>query len=183
MAFFPGLVRGEFHFATADDIASVAAWPARARRPAMMVVDRTGSAARALARCPRGPGCRPRRIDDLCGRFANWLVLAHHLAARGELLRAWTRSARPAASAVDGTARRGRTEHWLTPSRAAETDLPPAVLPAVHAATATADPVSLGRAIAATWEHGRQCWERLADRTGRPVPEALFDDLRVLRRG
>ena len=141
-------------------------------------------AARALDALPARPGLPARRaIEELCGRFANWLVLAHQVAAHGELMRASTRSRTPAASAVDDPARRGPYPALADPVPGAETDLPPAVLPAVHAATATADPVSLGRAIAATWEHGRQCWERLADRTGRPVPEALFEDLRVLRRG
>jgi lincosamide nucleotidyltransferase len=49
VVFFPDLVRGEFHFATADDIASVSAVPARCAGPSTP--------------CPHSPRCRspPRR--------------------------------------------------------------------------------------------------------------------------
>jgi lincosamide nucleotidyltransferase len=71
----------------------------------------------------------------------------------------------------------GQTRHWLTPSRAAETDLPAGVVAAVHETTATADPDSIARAVAAAWTHGRACWLQLASGTGRPVPAGLFADL------
>ncbi|NGN70464.1 nucleotidyltransferase domain-containing protein, partial [Streptomyces sp. A7024] len=127
VAFFPGLIRGEFHFATADDIDSVRSWPARgAAVERMLVVDRSGKLEAALRGLPEQVAASPDSAEaaDLCGRFANWLVLAHHVAARGEYLRAWdalghvqrhllwmTRLSESAESA---------TAHWLTPSRAAE---------------------------------------------------------------
>lgn len=171
---FPGVIRGEFHFATADDIASVAAWPARgAPTDRMIVLDRTGALRDVLDSLPDRPS-PPTDIDTLCGRFANWLILAHHVAHRGELLRA---------SDALAHARRhllwmvrlaeGRTRHWLTPSRNAERDLPADVVHAIHRTTTgpAAD------AIATTWECGRRYWRRLADRYDFPVPEDLFDDL------
>ncbi|HWS34718.1 MAG TPA: hypothetical protein VN408_18500 [Actinoplanes sp.] len=173
---FPGLIRGEFHFAPAADIASVAGWPARsAAVDRMIITDRTGELRRALdslPSTPRLPGT-PDELAALCGRFANWLILAHHVAQRGELLRA-----------VDalGHAQRhlqwmtrlaeNRTRHWLTPSRALETDLPPEAVAPLHRATATADPDSLASALAAAWSAGRHHWPLLA-----PVPAALFAEL------
>ncbi|MEU4623470.1 hypothetical protein AB0G04_26295 [Actinoplanes sp. NPDC023801] len=59
----------------------------------------------------------------------------------------------------------------------ATADLPSDLVPAVHEATAIADPDSIARAVAAAWTHGRAWWLLLAGRTGRAVPGALFADL------
>lgn len=69
------------------------------------------------------------------------------------------------------------TQHWLTPSRQAETDLPPDIVPALHSTTATAGRRSLDAALASTWFLGRGCWRQLAHRHGFLVPEALFQEL------
>lgn len=179
VVFFPNLIRGEFHFAAASDITSVAAWPARgASTDRMLMLDRTGALRRVLDSMPPQPRLptTPDEIDELCGRFANWLLLAHHVAQRGELLRA--------ADALSHTRRyllwmarlaEQRTQHWLTPSRSAETDLPADVLAAVYRTTAGAE--SLSDAIAATWACGRSYWQRLAHAAGSSTPDLLFEDL------
>jgi lincosamide nucleotidyltransferase len=172
---FPGLIRGEFHFAGEGDIASVATWPARgAPTDRMIVLDRTGELRRTLDSLPadvRLPATR-EETDELCGRFANWLLLAHHVARRGELLRA-----------VDalGHARRhllwmvrlaeNRTQHWLTPSRNAEIDLPSDVVAALY--RTVGDASSLSGAIASAWSCGRDQWQRLAG----AVPDALLAEM------
>ena len=181
VVFFPDLIRGEFHFATAGDIASVTTWPARGgATDQMIVLDRTGDLRRALDALPERPALpgSAEEIDELCGRFANWLVLAHHVAQRGELLRA--------ADALEHSRRHllwmvrlaeHRTQHWLTPSRRAEVDLPAEAVGAINRTTAVAEPSSLAAAIAATWVCGRRHWRTLAGRTGRDIPEGLFRDL------
>jgi lincosamide nucleotidyltransferase len=181
VAFFPGPIRGEFHFAPATGIDTIRTWPARgAGTDRMIVLDRTGELRRALDSLPRHarvPGT-DEEIDELCGRFVNWLLLAHHVSRRGELMRALdalTHAQRHLlwmARLVSGSTRR-----WLTPSRAAESDLPPYLVAAVHEATATADAASIDRAVDAAWTHGRAWWIQLADRSGRPVPAGLFADL------
>ena len=74
VAFFAGLIRGEFHFATVDDIAAVARWPARgAPVHRMIVVDRHNRLRPALESLPDSAPV-PQTwadIDALCGRFAN----------------------------------------------------------------------------------------------------------------
>ena len=177
VVFFPGLIRGEFHFATSDDIASVATWPARsAPVDQMIVVDHTGALRQALEALPAQPSLPTTNaeIDALCGRFANWLVLAHHVSRRGELLRAFDALAHVhrhllwMARLVEG-----RTDSWLTPSRRAESDLSAEAISSITAATSTADAVAITRAIAAAWACGRDLWERLAE----AVPAGLFADL------
>ncbi|MFG1609648.1 hypothetical protein [Actinoplanes sp. NPDC049265] len=166
VAFFPGLIRGEFHFAPAREIASVAGWPARGGAvDDMIVLDRTGELRRALEALPAEPArpSTPDEIDQLCGRFANWLVLAHHVERRGERLRS--------ADALAHARRHllwmvrlaeKRTRHWLTPSRAFETDLPADVVTTLHQAASVAD----------LWAIGRRYWYRLAE-----PPEALVAEL------
>lgn len=162
VVFFPGLIRGEFHFAAAADVPSVATWPSR---DVEIIVDRDGELARALAAPP--PHQR-RDLTELAGRFANWLLLAHQVAARGELLRA-----------VDALTHAQRhllwmvrlagdhTQHWLTPSRAAETDLPPDVVAALH--RTIAGPGGVDEALRAAW------------RCGRPyVPSSLLEELDLI---
>jgi lincosamide nucleotidyltransferase len=170
VALFPGPVRGEFHFATTADIGSVAGWPARsAPVDAMVVVDRDGRLTPVLAALPWHPAipAAPAEIADLCGRFANWLVLALHVTARGERLRAQdalSHAARHllwmARLAEDSTA------HWLTPSRAAEAELPARTV----AAVAEGSPASL-------WREGRERWRTLLARNGGQEPTALFAEL------
>ncbi|WUH94408.1 hypothetical protein OG900_32580 [Streptomyces sp. NBC_00433] len=170
VAFFPGPVRGEFHFATTGDIGSVADWPARgAAVDAMVVVDRDGRLAPVLAGLPEHPAIPgdPAEIADLCGRFANWLVLALHVTARGELLRARDALGHAARHllwmarlAEDSTA------HWLTPSRAAEAELPARTV----AAVAESSPASL-------WREGRERWLALLAAAGGEPPAALFAEL------
>ncbi|MFI1995463.1 hypothetical protein [Actinoplanes sp. NPDC020271] len=146
VAFFPGLIRGEFHFCR--DISVVATWP---HRDVEIIVDRTGALRAAVDQPP------PETDEhDLGGRFANWLILTHRVAQRGELLRAVDALTQVQRHLLWMTRlAQGRAEHWLTPSRAAETDLPQPVVDALHRATATAGPESITAALRAAWTLGR----------------------------
>lgn len=156
VAFFPGLIRGEFHFAGTADIASVLQWPAG---DVVLVVDRRGALERSL---PRGG---TDRTADVCGRFANWLLLAHHVGQRGELLRQRDALAH-AQRHLLWMARlaEGRTERWLTPSRLAEAELSAATIAAL---SRTHEDVS------AAWRAGRALWIKLDP----DPPEVLFAEL------
>lgn len=182
VAFFPGLVRGEFHFATVDDIAGVTEWPARgAAVERMLVVDRSGALAPVLRGLPERyvpPADGPEVIAKYCDPFANWLVLAHHLAARGEDLRAWDALGHAqrhllwmARLAEESTA------HWLTPSRGAELELSADTVAGLRAATSAASPQELTGALRAALELGRRLWSAIATRYGRSAPTSLFAEL------
>ena len=144
VAFFPGLIRGEFHFAGVADIPAVREWPGSVIVP---VVDRHGRLAQAR---PQGV---VDRTADVCGRFANWLLLAHHVGRRGEVLRQRDALAH-AQRHLLWMARlaEGRTGHWLTPSRQAEAELSAAT---VAALSRTHDDVG------AAWQAGRALWLRI----------------------
>lgn len=181
VVFFPGLVRGELHFAAGRDIAGVRSWPARgAAVTDMVVVDRTGALSDALRSLPDRPAL-PRtaeEVDTLCGRFANWLVLAHHVARRGEHLRALDALAH-ARRHLLWMARlaTGQTAHWLTPSRLAEAELPADARTALGATAATADPGQIAAALRASWACGRGYWADLGRRHGYAPPAALLAEL------
>ena len=144
VAFFPGLIRGEFHFAGVADIPSVRDWPTG---DVVLIVDRRGELVRAR---PQGV---IDRTADVGGRFANWLLLAHHVGRRGEVLRQRDALAH-AQRHLLWMARlaEGRTEHWLTPSRQAEAELSAAT---VAALSRTHDDVG------AAWQTGRALWLRI----------------------
>ena len=181
VVFFPGLVRGEFHFASTDDIPTVRAWPARSSPvDRMIVLDRSGMLRPALQSLPERPDVpeHGEEIETVCGRFVNWLILAHHLACRGEHLRAW--------DALGHVHRHllwmarlttGNTDHWLTPSRRAEAELPPRDLVELRDATAAADPDTFDVALRAAWRSGRRYWTELAQRYHRFVPHDLLTEI------
>jgi len=181
VAFFPGLIRGEFHFAATDDMFSVRDWPARSGTvDRMILLDRTKELAPILRALPEraaapGPGTT---VEDLCGRFANWLVLAHHTAARGEYLRAWDALGHVQRHLV-WMARLAEhsTVHWLTPSRCAEAELSPTALSALRQATASADPQELDSALRAAWRTGRDLWRVLLGEVGQLPPSSLVAEL------
>ena len=178
VAFFPGLVRGEFHFATTAQITDVADWPARgAAVERMVVVDRRGALTPVLRALPERsvPLVHGGEIiARYCDPYLNWLVLAHHLVARGEHLRArdalghvqrhllWM--ARLAEESMD---------HWLTPSRGAERELSPDTVAALRTVADTAAPEALRAAL----DLGRRLWQVLAERHGQSAPTELFAEL------
>lgn len=181
VAVFPGLVRGEFHFATTDDIPAVRTWPARgAATDHMIVLDHSGLLRPALESLPEHAAAPHDggEAESLCGRFANWLLLAHHVASRGETFRAWDaighvhRHLLWMARLVEH-----RTEHWLTPSRRAEAELPAHVVADVRRATAPAGPDEVREALRMAWQHGRRYWTALANRHDLGVPQALFAEI------
>jgi lincosamide nucleotidyltransferase B/F len=173
VAVFDGLIRGEFHFAPAADIGLVRSWPARsAAVDRMVIVDRRKALAAALLTLRLGVAIPndPAEIEELCLRYANWLILGLNVARRGEMLRAH--------DALDHVRRHllwlarleaGATQTWLTPSRRAETELPPA---AVAAAARSVDREPMA-ALTASWSWGRDLWAALADRHGFAVPPGL----------
>jgi lincosamide nucleotidyltransferase len=181
VVFFPGLVRGEFHFATTDDIPAVRTWPARsAPADRMIVLDRSGTLRPALESLPERPAVphTGEDVETLCGRFANWLVLAHHVAGRGETLRAWDALGHVHRHLLwMARLAEGNTAHWLTPSRRAEAELSPHIVAELRHTTASAEAHDVREAVRAAWILGRRYWTELAELHDRPVPHGLLAEL------
>lgn len=183
VAFFTGLVRGEFHFARSEDIDRVRLWPAReAAIDRMIVLDRRGALRQALEALQERrdvPPLSDKEVEALCGRFANWLVLAHHVAERGEVFRALDALAHTQRHLL-WMARlvEGRTCHWLTPSRCAEAELPADAVEIFRGAVPRgATAADVRNAIRAAWPYGRHLWEELAARHELALPDRLFMEI------
>jgi lincosamide nucleotidyltransferase B/F len=183
VAFFPQLIRGEFHFVTVAHIPAVSLWPERgAPVERMLILDRSGRLEPVLRALPeRATAATAETAQaEYCDRFTNWLVLAWHLVERGELLRAWDALGHVqrhllwmARLAEDATG------HWLTPSRAAESELSAASIAGLTAAAGAADEDALRRALSVALAEGRRHWETLAARYSAwvSVPRALLDEI------
>ena len=181
VAFFPRLVRGEFHFATTAHIPAVSLWPERgAPVEKMLVLDRSGRLEPVLRALPERMPAPTGQVaeTEYCDRFANWLVLAWHLVQRGELLRAWDALGHVQRHLLWMARLAERaTGHWPTPSRAAERELSPATVAGLAAAVSGADEAGLRRALRIALAEGRRHWEAIAARDGGSLPVALFDEL------
>ncbi|MEW2726959.1 hypothetical protein [Streptomyces albidoflavus] len=115
---------------------------------------------------PRTPAPRPSASAALDARVA-LLRRAAHAEPRLEgvlLYGSWTTGEADAYS---------DTDHWLTPSRAAEDDLPAADLARYTATTAPLEAAALRAAARASWQWSRELAAEAHGRWGTPVPEAL----------
>ena len=165
------MVRGEFHFAPSAQMAAVRAARASGGRFAgperMLVADPRGQLREHLAYIA-GPGperATPESLAGLWQGFLNWMLFGANVLARGERARALD---------ILGAAQRhllwlariqaGRTDHWPTPSRAAESDLPPEAYARFAACTAGLAPGALEAAYAAAWAWGVEMAQALSAR-------------------
>ncbi len=166
VAVFAGHVRVEVHVWPASDIDVVRTWPARgAPVESMVVVDRDGRLARALAELPLHAAIPATAEDvaEVCGRFANWWLLGRNVLARGEFERAL--------DALSHVRRHllwmarldeGQTSRWLTPSRLAEHDLSVEAIEELRTIRSGTGPADLATAYAQAWVLGVGRWRSLA---------------------
>lgn len=187
VAVFESLIRGEFHFVPVSAIDTISRWPARgAPTEAMLITDRSGRLRRVLEELAetREPPSSATSVQELCGRFVNWLLLGDSVLRRGETARA---------QAVLGEINRHllwlvrlleQSAFRLTPSRLAERELSARVLERYARTTAASDPTALVSAYAEAWAWGKAMWLDLADAHNFEPPTALFAaiDARMERR-
>lgn len=178
VAVFGDLVRGEFHFEPTGALEAVAGWPLDPQDvEPMLVCDRGGRVRAALERAARRGRFRPPagHAAELVDRTANWLLLGTHVLRRGEEARALDALARAHVFLL-WLARlaEGAFDHWPTPSRALDRDLPAEVRARLARCTAPLEREALARAYTEAWAWAREL-------AGRVLPDGgasrapLFD--------
>jgi lincosamide nucleotidyltransferase len=178
-AIFENLVRGEFHFERAADMAGVRdlkqtdGFPAA---EAMLIYDRTGELTSHLRHIsgPSPDRSAAEQVAWLFHSYLNWMLFGASVLARGERARAleilWFMQ-RYLLQFARVSER--KTKHWLTPSRDVERDLSQAAYERYVACTATLNGCDLERAYRAAWEWGGELIRGLANQYDFDPQEAL----------
>ncbi|MFF5772925.1 nucleotidyltransferase domain-containing protein [Streptomyces californicus] len=185
---FEDLMRGEFHVEPAGTgIAEIAGWRDQIHLPrpeAAVLLDRTGrltAAARELAALtPPEPVATAQQLTD---ELANWTLMLAHVRTRGEHARAHHLLHAVIAPLQLKLCRllRGSTVHWLTPSRALETDLPTTDVQRYATTTGPLTPEAVRTASANSWQWSRDLAAEAEDRWGIRLPSELHEEIaRVL---
>jgi lincosamide nucleotidyltransferase len=182
-AIFENLVRGEFHFDRAADMAHIRSWKKESGYPpveAMLLVDRTGELTEHL-RTISGPG--PERgtaeqVTMLWQRYLNWMIFGTNVLTRGERARAieilwWVQRY----LLVFARLEEGATAHWQTPSKNVERELSPEAYGRYITCTAGLGEGDLERAYGAAWTWGTEMIRALAAGRQLEPPGALLQRL------
>lgn len=162
VAIFENLVRGEFHFDPAGEMARLAEYGDRVRYPALettAIVDKTGQLAEHLAALI-GPPLNHETAGEaqyLGDSFLNWFLFGFNVLSRGE----YARALEIMALIHDNLLRmarieEGRTERWISPTRALEKDISSAAYRRFQACTSALDHAALQSAYRACWEWGNE---------------------------
>ncbi len=184
-AIFTNLIRGEFHFEPASRLAIIETWQGNAWYPepeAAILVDRTGGARRYLQSLSGGP---PERDTPACAQsrianFLNLILFGASVLARGEMARSLEllggvhRILLQMARLAENT-----TEHWPTPSRCAEQDLPEATYGRYVACTTALQQEGLWQAYRTSLAWGKELMGTLAPRHGLTLPVSLITAIEV----
>lgn len=170
VAIFENLVRGEFHFDPAAKMTDLDQYRDRVRFPTLertIIVDKTGRLAEVLAPLI-GPALAHETAAEahyLGHSFLNWFLFGFNVLSRGEHARALEilnlvhdnllRMAR---------IEEGRTERWISPTKALEQDISPAAYHRFQACTADLQPAALQSAYRSCWTWGMEMMECLGQR-------------------
>jgi lincosamide nucleotidyltransferase len=184
---FADLMRGEFHFDPAGEgIGRIGSWRGMVHLPrpeTAVLTDRTGRLTQAVRPLVEFVGPEPAATaEHLTAELANWTLMAAHVLARGEAVRAHAALAQMIAPPQLKLLRllRGSTAHWLTPSRALEADLPAADVARHVGTTGTAEPERVRQALRNSWSWSRELSREAAGRWGFDIPEDLHEDMSSL---
>lgn len=188
VAVFDNGVRGEFHFANAEQLETVRRWAdCDPRNPASwtaeaagleILVDRTGALAENIRHLETHAADRnsAERVQAVIDGFTSWALLGASVLQRGEHARALDalghlhRYLLWLARLSEGCADR----HWPTPSRAAERDLSRAAYARLARCTATLDAASLESAYREVWSWASELMDELARESGATSRVALL---------
>lgn len=180
VAIFDNLIRGEFHFHRASEVSIGAAWQGMLAFPnleATLIVDKSGALTPYLEAVIGPPPTRdaPQAVQQLLYSYINWSLFGFNVLRRGEHARALELLNIIHRHLLQMTRLlEGQTQHWLTPSRAAERDL----APETHArfarcVAASLAPEDMARAYHQAWRWGGELMHGLRQVYGVRVPDEL----------
>lgn len=180
---FENLVRAEFHFDPASRMAALAQWQGTVWFPSLddvILLDRTGELRRQLQPLTGPPPLHATAagVTQLVSSLINWTLFGSNVLARGEAARA-LEILNLVLDALLRMARllEGQTGHWITPTRAAESELSATAYARLVACTAPLDNAALWAAYHAAWAWGREMMRELSLRFGLPLPHSLINNL------
>lgn len=185
-ALFHNGVRGEFHFLRASQQSVVEGWQGYGWFHDLadaVMLDRTGALSRHASVLLGGPPARggAALVEGLALNLTNHVLMGAQLLNRGEWARAWAVLPR----AHDNLLKLvrlgyGATEHWPTPSRAFERDLPGPIVARYVGCTSGAEPRALVEAYRSTWAWSRELFEAVATPLGVALPESTLEHVERL---
>lgn len=185
-ALFENGVRGEFHFMRESDVPVVATWQGYGWYPSLsaaVVLDRSGDLSRHAKALVGGPPARGGAplVERLALNLLSLMQFGAGLLNRGEYARAWRLLGEAHVHLLKLVRLRiGVTDHWPTPSRALERDLPASEYDRYVACTASAEPQALSTAYGETWKWALELSENLARPLGIELPAATVNEVNRL---
>lgn len=180
VAIFANLVRAEFHFDPASEMAQLETLRGSVSFPSLeatLLLDRNGELAQHLRPLVGPPASHdtPEDAAFLVNSFMNWSLFGTHVRRRGELARALE-----ILHLVHDYLLRmvrlleGAGQHWITPTKALEAEISPAAYRRYQSCTAPLDGQALEQAYRSTWEWGSELMASLGMRYKFTFPEKLL---------
>lgn len=183
VAIFENLIRGEFHFDLASEMAKLEALRGTVWFPsvdAALLLDRTGELAQHLQGLVGAPPERntPDTIRYLSHSFLNWTLFGGTVLARGERARA-LEILRLVHDNLLLMVRlkEGSTGHWIRPTGRLESEISVDAYTRFAACTATLENGSLEAAYASSWEWGKKLAGALAQEHSILLPNGLIEKM------
>jgi lincosamide nucleotidyltransferase len=180
---FANLVRGEFHFDSASQMANLAGFQGQVWFPNLQdatLVDKSGDLAQHLHALIGEPPAHDsaQDADYVCRSFLNWFLFGANAVGRGEYARAraimgmFQDNLLRMARILEGCSR-----EWILPYRRLETELSPQAYERYQACTSGAESVALATAYRLSWEWGRELIWQLAASCDLQLPETLIKNM------
>jgi lincosamide nucleotidyltransferase len=168
VAIFDNLVRGEFHFDPVSKMVDLEQYRDRVRFPTLetaIIIDKNGRLAKILAKLIGPPLTHETAVEAqyLGDSFLNWFLFGFNVLSRGE----YARSLEILNLVHDNLLRmarieEGKTERWISPTKALEGDISLAAYSRYQACTTALEPAALQAAYRACFLWGTEMMDRLA---------------------
>ena len=182
-ALFENGIRGEFHFMPASQQAVIAGWKGYGWFPRLedaVLLDRSGDLSHYAQALVGGPPVREgaELVESLSLNLINLMLFGANLLKRGEFARAWALLGKAHESLLKLVRlHQHTTDHWPTPSRALESDLPDNAYTRYLSCTASAQPAELLAAYRESWRWGCELFDAVGVPLGIELPAVVIEQV------